>query len=90
MNLFFSQWSRWIFQVPSFLRLPSCSSFTASFICCSKSSTTCVCVFVGRAVGVQGKSGCRKRALALVFLVHGVLHLLLEVLNNLCVTIAYH
>jgi hypothetical protein len=40
MNRFFSQCSRWIFHVASFLRLPSCSSFTASFICCSKSSTT--------------------------------------------------
>jgi hypothetical protein len=40
MNLFFSQWILWIFQVSSVLRLPSWSSFTASFICCSKSSTT--------------------------------------------------
>jgi hypothetical protein len=40
MNRFFSQWMRWIFQVVSFLRLPSCSSFTASRIWASKSSIT--------------------------------------------------
>ena len=40
MKRFFSQCIRWIFHVDSALRLPSCSSFTASFICCSKSSIT--------------------------------------------------
>ena len=33
MKRFFSQWMRLIFQVSSALRLPSCSSLTASFIC---------------------------------------------------------
>lgn len=40
MKRFFSQCRRWIFHVSSDLRLPSCSSFTASLICCSKSSIT--------------------------------------------------
>ena len=38
MKRFFSQCTRWMRHVSSFLRLPSCSSATASFICCSKSS----------------------------------------------------
>ena len=33
MKRFFSQWMRLIFHVSSFFLRPSCSSFTASFIC---------------------------------------------------------
>lgn len=40
MKRFFSQWMRWIFQLLSHLRFFSVSSFTASRICRSKSSTT--------------------------------------------------